>query len=355
MAHYERRLEADLNEIREHVWHMGESVALAMNNARKVLAYKDEPLAYETVLGDNPINRASRECDRLCHRFIARHLPGAGHLREMAATIRVNIALERIGDYAVTICREALQLSGPLPSMFLDELELLFGKSMDILAESRKSFRDHDDELAIAMMQRARNVEGTMDGFYQELFDQDDNMDAPTMLAIFVIYNMLKRVADQAKNICDQTVYAVSGIVKISKTFKILFLARPGSGVDQLAAAIARKNFPGRLAFDCSMPSGSELAPLSLQQFMDEKGLPGGVLADAQAELSTERLAAYDLVVCLGNTSKDYFDKVPFHTSSLSWSLPAADGGDDEYTNLYRHLLGHTTDLVSIIIGDETQ
>ena len=82
-------------------------------------------MAYELILGDHPINRDSRECDRMCHTFIARYLPGAGALREMASTIRVNVTLERVGDYAVTICREAIQLEDPLPEKFAVRIDAL--------------------------------------------------------------------------------------------------------------------------------------------------------------------------------------------------------------------------------------
>ncbi len=103
MSHFEQRLEADLEAIRDWVWALGSDVEQALRHAKQALLLRDEDLAYATVLGDGPINRKSRACDRMCHAFIARHLPGAGHLREIAATIRVNVALERIGDYAVTI------------------------------------------------------------------------------------------------------------------------------------------------------------------------------------------------------------------------------------------------------------
>ena len=78
MSHLEERMEADLNYIREWVWNIGEDVEEALRNAKKTLILRDPELAYEVILGDHPINRASRRCDRLCHRFIARYLPGAG-------------------------------------------------------------------------------------------------------------------------------------------------------------------------------------------------------------------------------------------------------------------------------------
>ena len=118
MSHLEERMEADLNEIRERFWELGEDVEQALRNAKKTLLVRDEELAFQTILGDYPINRDSRACDHLCHAFSARYLPGAGILREMTSTIRANIALERIGDYAVTVCREAIQLGKPLSERF---------------------------------------------------------------------------------------------------------------------------------------------------------------------------------------------------------------------------------------------
>ena len=103
MSHLEERMETDLNYIRDWVWNIGEDVEEALRDAKRLLVLKDAEKAYEIILGDHPINRASRRCDRLCHRFIARYLPGAGALREMASTIRINVILERIGDYAVAL------------------------------------------------------------------------------------------------------------------------------------------------------------------------------------------------------------------------------------------------------------
>ena len=118
MSHLEERMEHDLNYIRDWLWRIGENVEAALRTAKKTLILRDSEMAYQVILGDHPINRDSRQCDHLCHTFIARYLPGAGALREMASTTRINVILERIGDYAVTICREAMQLQRPLPEKF---------------------------------------------------------------------------------------------------------------------------------------------------------------------------------------------------------------------------------------------
>ena len=81
MSHLEERLEHDLNEIRDEVANMGASVEQAMDAAFRALLTADEKLAFTTILSDLPINRQMRKIDRMCHAFIAVHLPSAGHLR----------------------------------------------------------------------------------------------------------------------------------------------------------------------------------------------------------------------------------------------------------------------------------
>ena len=349
MSHFEERMEIDLQAIRDMVWKIGEDVDHALHNAKKVLILQDTELAYKTVLGDHPINRNSRECDRLCHTFIARHLPGASPLREMAATSRVNVALERIGDYAVTICREALQVTSPLSPQLSDHIDEVFYESIAILSDARKSFRDGNAEMAIALMKMAKRVQGKMDGVYNTLFAEDDRMDGATMMAIFIVFNLLKRIADQAKNICDQTVYAVKGIAKIPKTYRILFLDQPGAGLGQLAVAIGRKNFPLSGKFKASTPGSSDQVSATLKAFLVERGLPDENLATERLEVTKHDLDDYFVIVSLNGKFEDYIPKVPFHTSALNWELP---GGSDTTEN-YRVLLEEIQQLMTLLAGEE--
>jgi phosphate transport system protein len=348
MSHLEQRMEADLNHIREWLWKLGDEVEGALQKAKRVLALRDTTMAYDVILSDHPINRDSRECDRLCHTFIARYLPGAGALREMASTIRINVILERIGDYAVTICREAIQLEGPLPEKFSVRIDSLADDAIEILNESRAAFREGNAERAIALMQAAKRMEGRMDGFYEELFAEDDRMDAPTMMAIFVVFNMFKRVADQAKNICDQTVFAVRGVKKIPKVYPILFLDQPGSGLGLLATAIGRGNFPETARFSVATPGGREQPSTELRQFLGEVGLSDRELETEQLEGLVHDLSHFVVLVAVSGKVEDYVTKVPFHTSGRNWSVPAGADASEQYRLLHREI----TDLVTLLVGE---
>ncbi len=352
MSHFEERMEADLGHIREFVWKMGEDVETALRQAKQALFSRDAELAYATVLGDNPINRASRGCDRLCHTFIARHLPGAGHLREMAATIRVNVALERIGDYAVTISRESLVLESDLPEKFVVQMDLLADESIQILHEARTAFRDDNAESATTLMKMARQIENSMDSIYDQLFAEDNGLSARTALTIFVVFNLLKRVADQAKNICDQTVYAVRGVAKIPKVYRLLFLSPAGSGLGQLAVAIGRKNFPTSATFTSATPGTRDPLDPALATFLDETGLPAADLETENLVHLEHDLSDHDVIIALGGRYNEFIEDLPFHTTALNWTVPGP-AGEEGFAGTYRALHGEIAALIELLAGDE--
>ena len=146
MSKYEARLESDLAHISEKLANLGEAVESALKDASRALFTAEEELAYKVILGDFPINRASRELDKICHGFFAVHLPSAGHLRFISSVMRVNLELERIGDYAVNICREAVQI-GHLPEGILgQQMEGMSREVQDILGKAIAAFKGGDPE-----------------------------------------------------------------------------------------------------------------------------------------------------------------------------------------------------------------
>jgi phosphate transport system protein len=349
MSHLEERMQNDLETIRNSLWTLGEDVERALANAKRILLTHDVALGYQTVLEDNPINRHSRELDRLCHTFIARYLPGAGTLREMASTNRVNVSLERVGDYAVTLCREAMQLErGTIYDRFTTRIDTLADESLAILRDSRQAFRDGNADAAMTLMKTVRRMEAHMDPLYEELFAADDRMDGRTMMAIFVIFNLLKRVADQAKNICDQTVYAVRGIAKVPKIYRFLFLDVAGGNAAQLGVAIGRKLYPESAEFSAAVP-GNTGQPVSaeLSAFLDQAGLSGEDLEALPLAAAEHDLGEYVVIVSLAGPYTDFVASIPFHSSALDWSLEAGDGLD----NLYRQLQVQVSDLVELVTG----
>ncbi|WP_316369448.1 phosphate signaling complex protein PhoU [Candidatus Thiodiazotropha sp. CDECU1] len=355
MGHLEERLERDLNNIHDRVAKMGAQVQEAVKNAVKALQTGDNKLAYITVLNDNPINRCMRDIDSICHRFFAVHIPSGGHLRLLSSVIRANIELERIGDYAVTIAREAAQLSQPPSGGLGRELDRIANETMNMLQLAINAFTELNADSAKSTMQMASEMEHNLDVVYTEMMENDDRAKVEEVLAIFVIFTQLKRVSDQAKNLCEDTVFAVTGEQKQPKTFNILFVDEDNSSLSQLAEAIARINHPTIGNYTSAGRIEAQALNSNLVKFMQEKGIDYSDAEPTSIEkLTPKEISDQHVVVSLQGEISSYLPRVPFHTSVVEWGLGEAPEDEDihEYDSIYRQLAILIKDLMELLRGE---
>jgi phosphate transport system protein len=357
MTHLEERLERDLDKIHDRVAKMGAQVQEAVKNAVHSLETGNTRLAYAVVLNDNPINRCMREIDKICQRFFAVHIPSGGHLRLLYSVIRVNIELERIGDYAVTIAREGAQLSRPPEGALGRELDRIASESMLMLRQAIKAFTELNAEMAKSTMVMANELEYNLDSVYAEMVVNDDQEKLKELLAVFVIFTQLKRVADQAKNLCEETVFAVTGEQKRTKRFNILFIDEENSSLSQLAEVIARQNYPqsGRYRSAGRTPAAA-LNP-AMNAFLEARGIDFSQARPSSLDqLTPHELSEQHVIVSLQGDVPSYLSQIPFHTSALEWDLGAApEAGDEQqaWEALYRGIALQIKDLVELLHGEE--
>ena len=358
MPHYEERLEKDLNDLREEIAAMAALVETAVRNAMHALQTGNKKLAAATVLSDHPINRAMRKIDAMCHKFIALHLPSGAHLRLLSSVIRANIELERIGDYAVTISREALQLTAPPSGSMALELERVGNETQTMLQQAIEAFNELNAEKARATMVLEENMENNLDIIYAELMANDEHEAVKSVLAMFAVFTQLKRVVDQAKNLCEEAVFSATGDTKAPKVYNILFLDEDNSCLSQMAAAIAAKNYPGSGVFTSAgrAPAGS-INP-ALVEFLENRGISLADKAPAPIDLTPLEVSALHVIVSLQGPVSNYFEQVPFHTTPLEWDVgeaPAAGGKVDtaRMEEIYREIALQVRDLIETLRGED--
>jgi phosphate transport system protein len=359
MSHYEERLERDLIRIRDDVAKMAERVMQGLHNAIHALLTGDHKLAAATILADHPVNRAMRKIDRLCHAFIALHLPSAGHLRLLSAVIRANIALERIGDYAVTIARVSEQLAEPPQGRIAIELERFGGEAQRMLEQAVTAFNELNADMAKGTMAMERDLEYDLDAIYAELMSIREPEKLKNLLAVFIIFTHLKRVADQAKNLCEETVFAVSGETKAPKVYNILFVDERNCLLGPMAEAIARNSFPesGNYSSAGSTPS-TELNP-AMVRFMGEHGADLSGVKPQGLNLTHYELAEKHVIVSLQGPVRNFVPELPFHTTGLEWEVgPVEDDqlqtlGTEEMESIYRQIASQVSDLMELLRGSD--
>lgn len=361
---YDERLQQDLNHIRSSVAEVSERVEHALKQAIRSLLSLDQQLANETILGDLPINRTIRAIDRKCHYFVARHLPSAGHLRFVSSVMRMTIAIERIGDYAVTIAREAKTLGQPLSADMKTMVQRMAGEAFEMLHQAIQAFDERSVDLARTTMGLAYKLDRILDEAFDLLVTKGGS-DAQTMVDRFgtlIVLNRLERVSDQAKNICEETIFAITGETKKRKQYHVLFLEENDDCLAQMAVAYARKTYPALGTFESAGRKPASEVNSGCALFLEQRGIFINQQKPKRLEDLPADWEANHIIVSLQGPIDKYLDKVPFHTVALQWDLPRAPQMPAEWEDvsaafeeIYRALTARVNVLVETLYGLENE
>lgn len=350
MSRYEERLTADKTAIRERVVAVGGIVERAVSDAVAALIVRDRAACYRIVLGDLPVNREIRDIDRLCHAFVARHLPSAGHLRFVSAVLQMNVALERVGDYAVTIAREAVQLAQDPPEDLAREITALCSEVCSILRQAMHAFAKQDAELARKAKPLARKVDARYGKTLNDVLTHGIDRSLPDTFALLTVFSKLERVSDQAKNVCEETLFEITGETKPPKRYQILFVDDDGARLAPLAAALARKAFPESGEYSCAGLAPAPGLDPELEAVAEELALDLGGIKPVVLRTDREALEHYHVVVCLTPEAERRIQVVPYSTALLRWN-PESALGEAGLEGAARALAGEIRDLMTTMRG----
>jgi len=350
-SHYEERLQLDLAAIHELVAAVGDAITTALDNAVRAVLQRDRDLAAATVIGDYAINRRTRELDRRCHAFVARHLPSAGHLRFVSSALRLTITLERIGDYAATISRTVAQLSDLPPPIVARDIATMAEHARAMLNDALRSFQSRDLGLAQVTLTGAAQFTEYYDQVFADLAAAGESRSLPMgdLFALLATHNRLERVIHQAKNICEETIFSVSGRTKGEKTFQILFADADNAGPSQLAEHFTRKAFPNSGRYRSAGWAAADEVDPAYRQFAAGVGLDLAKAWPTSIGTLRDQLDGYQLIVGLDRATREQLGKVPYHTTVLVWDLDRSGGAEA----VYRQLTPRVRELMERLRGDE--
>lgn len=322
MTHYEERLEHDITAIQQKVADQALKVETSVKNAVQALLTGNRSLSYQTIIEDNVVNRTNDEVNRMCYAFIARHLPSAGHLRRVSSILHVCVDLERIGDQAVAISRVAVQLSKPLDETMTRHIKRLTEESTHMLHQAVTAFNEDNLELAKATMVLDSQVDHSFLNAYEDLSDEKnkETWTIRDLLGLLSVFYSLERVSDLAKNICEKTVFSVSGEGKKRKPVSVLFLEESCNYLTVMAEAIGKKSFPhtGIFSSACKQPLANTDPEFS--RFMTEYGFDFKPEKQTAIEMLPP-LDEFTVIVSLQGPVDSYISAIPFNVIVLEWQV----------------------------------
>jgi len=208
-----KQLERELEALGRAILAMAAAVEQAVGRATRALWERDAGLARQVIAGDEAINRQDNAVEDECLKVLALHQPVAVDLRRVAAVLKVNTDLERMGDLAVNIAEDAVRLAGaspvPVPPQFRHMTDVTTG----MVRQSLDAFVRLDTELA----RRVCRLDDEVDRDNAEVIGElvrlvrSSPESVEPALSLFSAARDLERIADHATNIAEDVIYLVEG------------------------------------------------------------------------------------------------------------------------------------------------
>ena len=213
-THISKRFNEELEEVRNLVMKMGGLVEQQVRKGLIALLESDQELARKIVEDDVKVNSLEVHIDETCTQILARRQPAASDLRLMVSIIKTITDLERIGDEAVKLGKNAVKLSddGKSARQFV-ELRHLGEHVNETLNKALTAYARMDVATALEIIENDDVIDEEFDNISRLLITRmmEDPREIKNALRISWCARALERIGDHTKNICEYIVYLVKG------------------------------------------------------------------------------------------------------------------------------------------------
>jgi phosphate transport system protein len=207
-----RHFDEDLDVLRGLLLRMGGLTEQMIHQAVAIVVQREPRLIEKVEEGEREVNRLHVEIDEKALELIALHQPAAGDLRLLAAAIKINSDLERVGDQAVNIA-ETGQFLCRLPKLNLGDIPRMAALASAMLKDALDAFARKDVELAQAVIRRDDEEDRLKSETFNELVQlmQSDASTIQRAMDMVLISRNLERIADHATNVAEDVIFMVLG------------------------------------------------------------------------------------------------------------------------------------------------
>ena len=210
-------LDRKIRQLLDEILILDSLVETALSGAVDALKKQDLTTAQNIYDGDREINARRYQLENDCMITIATQQPIMGRdLRLLASILEVAAELERMGDYAKGIAKICLMIGmEPLVKPLVD-IPRMAAIALGMLHRAVTAFVNGDAETARTIPNEDDQVDILYNQVYHNLvtitlanpasIDQSNHL-------MWAAHN-LERLADRVTNICERTIYSVTGELK---------------------------------------------------------------------------------------------------------------------------------------------
>ena len=211
-----KTFEHELQQVKDEVLVLGSMVEQAVLDAMDSLKNRDIQASRKIYDQDRKINEKRFAIEKECMILIATQQPMARDLRLLASLLDVASEMERMGDYAKGIATINIRMGdAPLLKPLID-LPRMAAIAVGMFHRAMTAFMTEDVKTAQAIPAEDDEVDALYDQIYRELMTYviaDPKTIERANYLLWAAHN-LERFADRVTNICERTVFVVTGEIK---------------------------------------------------------------------------------------------------------------------------------------------
>src|SRR5213596_581203 len=203
----------ELEQVEAALQEEGDYVLRALRAAVNALEQADGELADEVIAFDDEIDGRYFSIQEGIQSLLARQTPVAVDLRLVLAMLHINLHLERMGDYCVTIAK-LVKLAEGLPgeSRMIEGLEEMGERCGEMIQVALTSFAERDVAGAESLVALDELIDRTNRRIVERLLGHGDDPGRHEWgLRMLLVSRCLERIGDHAVDIGEQTTYLVTG------------------------------------------------------------------------------------------------------------------------------------------------
>jgi phosphate transport system protein len=202
----------ELNVLESTLQEEGALVLRALRGSLNALEQRDDELADEVIAFDDDVDRRYLEIEDRIPSLLARQTPVATDLRLVLAILHVNLHLERMADYCVTIAKlSKLVPEIDPPARLVEGFEEMGSRCEEMIRVALDSFRDRNLEGAESLVELDELIDRANRRVVHHLLELGAD---PALreygLRMVVISRALERIGDHAVDIGEQTAYLLT-------------------------------------------------------------------------------------------------------------------------------------------------
>jgi phosphate transport system protein len=208
-----KTFETEIKQVKDETLVLGSMVEQAIIDSVDALKKRDIGASEKILAADRAINKKRFAIESQLMILIATQQPMAHDLRLLASIMELISELERMGDYAKGIANINIRMGdAPLLKPLID-VPRMAQKGADMLHRALTAFIGEDIDAARKIPREDDEVDALYNQVYRELMTYviaDPKTIERANWLLWVAHN-LERFADRVTNICERTVFVVTG------------------------------------------------------------------------------------------------------------------------------------------------